>query len=590
MKNIKYFPFERNRYFYGKFLSVDDFEAEQRYMNDKRRMLNHFLHGSGVVCGMQVVQLDELSVSIEAGLALDFAGREIVVASPVSKRLSAIEGFSAIAEEEEERQQVYLCIGYDEKTIEPVHNITRTDGQQGEEYNKYAETYCLFLSSEEPEQEGFQTAYMHESCKTIYQGEGIRIRQFVPQYMKCGEESQIRVVIEKEEEKAAVVFQYQLRLELLEQQGNDYVYVSFDEREYEAAQTYTMYIRVRAKNVAGQMGCVETVSDSFCLSIGDYRKNEVVSGKFDVRLTGDGVPESIIKNFHRTSMEDLMQNPYGEVIYLARLNVIFAGDAYIIERVEPMPFQQYIWNGMLSEALESLRLSASISDITGQNSFGTEETEPDQVSPSALKIASQWSAPGVTSGSVVLDLGLGAVAGKRFYSEEIIHGLGLGDVSIILGAARGIQEGNQIIYGEQSVFEEKNGMDIALAAKVNPKRGCFVIGMHCRGFIEAKKVKICWTAVKEVEYTDKLPQELAIRPNMAELSFRESLYFEAVLDGEVQKHVNWTIKEAEGGSIDNDGCYMSPSMAGVYEIRAEFLEQGAGTASAYVIVRGRDDI
>lgn len=46
MKNLKYFPFERNRYFYGKLLSVDDFDAEQRYMNDKRRMLNRFLHGA----------------------------------------------------------------------------------------------------------------------------------------------------------------------------------------------------------------------------------------------------------------------------------------------------------------------------------------------------------------------------------------------------------------------------------------------------------------------------------------------------------------------------------------------------------------
>lgn len=42
MKNMKYFPFERNKYFYGKLLTVDDFETEQRYMNDKRRVLNRF--------------------------------------------------------------------------------------------------------------------------------------------------------------------------------------------------------------------------------------------------------------------------------------------------------------------------------------------------------------------------------------------------------------------------------------------------------------------------------------------------------------------------------------------------------------------
>ena len=78
MKNLKYFPFARSRYFYGKLLTVDDFETEQKYMNDKRRMVNRFLHGSGVVCGMNVVRVDDRTISVEMGLALDFAGREIV--------------------------------------------------------------------------------------------------------------------------------------------------------------------------------------------------------------------------------------------------------------------------------------------------------------------------------------------------------------------------------------------------------------------------------------------------------------------------------------------------------------------------------
>lgn len=74
MKNMKYFPFERNKYFYGKLLTVDDFETEQRYMNDKRRVLNRFLYGTGVVCGLNVVPIDDMTISVEPGLALDFSG------------------------------------------------------------------------------------------------------------------------------------------------------------------------------------------------------------------------------------------------------------------------------------------------------------------------------------------------------------------------------------------------------------------------------------------------------------------------------------------------------------------------------------
>ena len=31
MNHANFFPFERNRYFYGKLLTVRDFEVEQRY-------------------------------------------------------------------------------------------------------------------------------------------------------------------------------------------------------------------------------------------------------------------------------------------------------------------------------------------------------------------------------------------------------------------------------------------------------------------------------------------------------------------------------------------------------------------------------
>ena len=93
MKNSNLFPFERNKYFYGKLLSVDDFELEQRYMNDKRRMLNCFVLGAGVVAGLYVVRVDEQTISVEAGLALDSWGREIVVDVPVVKKLSLLDGF-----------------------------------------------------------------------------------------------------------------------------------------------------------------------------------------------------------------------------------------------------------------------------------------------------------------------------------------------------------------------------------------------------------------------------------------------------------------------------------------------------------------
>ena len=122
MKNLQYFPFERNRYYYGKLLTEQDFNSEQRYFNDKRRMVNRFLHGSGVAAGLTVVGIDEKSISLEAGLALDGAGREIVAERPAVVRLEQLDGFSRLSEEKN-RDFVYLCIEYDEKETMPSHSI-----------------------------------------------------------------------------------------------------------------------------------------------------------------------------------------------------------------------------------------------------------------------------------------------------------------------------------------------------------------------------------------------------------------------------------------------------------------------------------
>ena len=59
MNNSNFFPLERNRYFYGKMLTARDFETEQRYFNNKRRLLNRTLYGAGVVCGLGVYRNDD---------------------------------------------------------------------------------------------------------------------------------------------------------------------------------------------------------------------------------------------------------------------------------------------------------------------------------------------------------------------------------------------------------------------------------------------------------------------------------------------------------------------------------------------------
>jgi hypothetical protein len=77
----------RNNYFEGKRLTPDMFRIEQRYLNDRRRLLNRAIHGWGVVYGYGIAVAAAKNdrrtdaprgFDIQTGLALDPCGRELL--------------------------------------------------------------------------------------------------------------------------------------------------------------------------------------------------------------------------------------------------------------------------------------------------------------------------------------------------------------------------------------------------------------------------------------------------------------------------------------------------------------------------------
>lgn len=89
--------FRRNRYFYGKLMTVRDFETEQGYMNEKRYLLNRLVTGAGVVCGFNDMQVytEGLYVKVRfpgGGVAIDCCGREIVIPAGSEREVYRYEG------------------------------------------------------------------------------------------------------------------------------------------------------------------------------------------------------------------------------------------------------------------------------------------------------------------------------------------------------------------------------------------------------------------------------------------------------------------------------------------------------------------
>jgi len=141
MNNSQIYPFERNRYYPGKMLTSADFEAEQSYFMNRERFLSGLMYGSGIVCGLGVFSLDDLSLLVESGVAYDGNGREIVVDSSVVKKLSAIEGFDSL-----KTDNACLCVRYKEEQTAAVYAAGKAEGDREYEYNRISEKYELFLS------------------------------------------------------------------------------------------------------------------------------------------------------------------------------------------------------------------------------------------------------------------------------------------------------------------------------------------------------------------------------------------------------------------------------------------------------------
>lgn len=584
MKNLKYYSFERNKYFYGKLLSVDDFETEQRYMNDKRRLINRFVNGCGVICGMNVVAVDDVTISIERGMALDFAGREIVIDNPEIKKLSMIDGFEECTNAVENESDIYLCIGYSEENKEAVHNIAgnRTAGTDEIEFNKFVEGHTLFLTNKEPDSDTAIVDRFYKDSKILYRGNGFRITQEVTKYIESNEECDIKIIVEKYGQTKPIWFQYDLELNCMQDNDASVATITFDEEKFEKSNKYEIYHKIKALAVIEAVGHIKLIPGSFQMSIGKKKINVEAKYETNINISHNDIREQIINQYYQNMMDDIVQNTFDQNIYLARLSVVKAGSTYIIDAIDNMPFNQYLMNNVLSTVLNHMDLEYGYSKkMNGITSSGKKSN-----SVHTYDSGSQLISTGVT----VIDLGIGGSAGQRFYSNDIVHGLGLGTVTIMLGSAYSMKENSTIVFGDQDIFSDREDkVKAKLAAKVNTETGKFVIGLKCIEPTDERQVRIHWMAIKDKQDViyEQVKDVMHIKPDMLNLRTKESHYFEAIIGMENESRVKWSIKENDGGIIDENGMYTAPNRQGVFEILAESMDNPQMKASTFVVVRDK---
>lgn len=582
MKNSNFFPFERNKYFYGKLLSVDDFELEQKYMNDKRRMLNRFLFGTGVVAGLYVVRTDEQTISVESGFALDSWGREIVVDVPVIKKLSLIEGFRDCTIGD--TGDVYLCLEYDEDETEQVHNIagnvTDRQGHSDFSFNKIKEGYRLFLTNREPEDTMASPSGWYQTAKTIYQEGDIRITQIMPRYIRAGGTAQIRVQVENRG-RNNISFSYDLVLNCLLSDGKAKIKVSFDEVLFERTGQYEITYPIQASDTVLEEGTAVIDPDTVSMRLSGTVQEVYMEGKMAADIVACDEKEAMQKEYYRSSMGNIMRTGYKQPVYLARIYVVSATDTYIIEKIENVPFGQYVANHVMETALyQMIQKELSLS-------------EKHRSSQSSANDSPAWHGEKgggirIACGKTAIYLKGGGQRGDKFFSSEIVHGLGLGKVTVVLGLER---ESGKVVYGSSEIFEEdkEKGIDAELAACVNEESGSFIVGARLLSGVVGGKISVHWTVFKDKEdiVIERNEKRIFIKPNLLELTVRQSQYLDAVCENMVEKAVSWSVKD-EGGFIDENGLYTAPNTPGVYEVVAKSVAFPEIRASVFVVVRDKD--
>lgn len=183
--------FERNNFYFGKLMTVRDFTDEQRYLNEKRWMVNHFGLGWGVLCGLKVRPhgRERNKVIVEPGFAIDRYGHEIAVFDEETVDLNTAQDHYP----PEKRHWYYISLKYEECAINPSPIPVDDCGDLRQEcvFNRTRESYRLVVTRQKPGfHSGLQTApgqtpECETSCHRFLQNPSPVISELCPERPEC---------------------------------------------------------------------------------------------------------------------------------------------------------------------------------------------------------------------------------------------------------------------------------------------------------------------------------------------------------------------------------------------------------------------
>lgn len=589
MKGSDYFPLERNRYYYGKLLTVRDFEVEQDYSRSKARLNNRVVRGTGVVCGMGVSVGDDATLLIESGMALDYLGREVVIEEPLVRKLQMLEGYDDLKGSDD----AYLCLTYQEEDTEPV-NAVGAEAETSRQFNITREGYRLSLTAQRPEYRRLLEAAGEENVNLVYTSDGLTLVLSVPGAVCAGEDFYVNALIVKNANTPPVHFVLEGENTFVESE-NGRVMLEYRQSPTEKRQVIRTRFRLRAQELSGMTTQLFPAGAELNVELGSHHYKNYVNVEAPVTLCSDRqTVEEVCRG--RDSLGKHLAG--GDLpIYLAKLELVQSTGGVFIGSVTDLPFGQFLRreSGQGGSRREKLEVTTHVRkldywqkpDVRASYNAQSETLDLDFGLPSP----EQYDYA-VSHGVVDLEMPGGLRVNSRFYSEEIPHGLGAGAVDVRLSVEFTSGEETLLLMGNSEVFKSKS-IDVTppwaeTAALVYPDRGTMRIGVWLHDTVSGNRIRIHYFAQKPERDTSRLLNEdrvsVSVLPEVSRLGKREQLRLKAVVNGSQDKGVVWSVREENGGTIDANGIYQAPEIQGTYEIVATASADPEVQASAYVIV------
>ncbi len=589
MSNSQLYPFERNRYYPGKMLTSVDFQAEQNYHINKSWFKNSLMYGTGIICGLGIFSLDDLSILVESGVAIDGSGREIVVDSSVVKKLSAIEGFDKL-----EGNVASLKLRYKEQDVHSVYSVNRKTDDEEYEYNRIAEGYELFITDKDELDTDYDPETEFLTKEVFFRSENHVGEIKIPATVCKGRNVKIVVEIKKiSSADSRLSCRGILEIPAFVAAGGEHeIEIGVEDLVLSEGEVFTKEYWVKVLDTELQETDLILRSGSAAAFEDGNAISATPNFALRVRLSHALPLELVSREAGKTNLEMRSLGVVDDSIKLADIKLVRTDNAYIIESIDELAVKHYI----ITPAQEFLRnkyLSFYVKDVELDRKGLISPVRMDEPRPRA----SSDVLSNIATGILEIPLGRNAREGDIRYSGEIAHGLGAGNVYVEVGYDHVTDEpgisSKSTIFGNPELFSRQNNRlaDVETAVKVLNDKGSFVVAARLLRSVDYLVLSFRWVAVRfpageDVELTeDYYDKSISVDTPTVIMGTKESHFFGVRFNNMKNCSITYELTAPASGEISSDGIYTAPSREGVYEIRIYCTDMPVICTYAYAIVK-----